>query len=105
MEILIIVLVVVIAVYFLSKKNAKTKKALSESSKLTFSDEYRSDTGHLSVTADTEVPEKQEAEEIDNHVVDRLYFYHEDPSTWICPNCEVENASKDLSCCVCGYRK
>lgn len=102
MEIFIIVVVVIVAVFIWSKKESAHKSVSSENAKLTFSDDYRTEAGHITVSS---TKDNCHHEEVDNHDIAIFYCYQEKMSVWICPNCEAENELSITSCCVCGHTK
>lgn len=95
--ILIIILVLLIFVKW-EKGGKREKKNYSEDTKIEledtpstiyFSDDFK--TKKPIVTID------------EGHTITTIYVNKEDPLVWICPNCETENPSAKVKCCVCNY--
>lgn len=97
--IVLIVLVVLLDLFLLISEKRKNRYAEEDTdieikledvpSTIYFSDDFK--TKKPSVTID------------EGHTITTIYINKEDPLIWICPNCEAENPSAKVKCCVCNY--
>ncbi len=97
--IIAVIAIIIIAVIVLNKKFKFFKSGKDTGEKIEM--ENTSSTIHFS----DDFKNKGSATIEKEHMITTILMNKEDSCVWVCPNCEVENPSSEIKCCVCNMVK